>query len=138
MDSKYVLGIQEIDTQHEDISALVETLQGVIARRDQRHLIAPTLRRLNQLLVTHFEYEESLMQMVSYFGLPQHRKMHQGVLRLFNDYFAQPSPSADYESLGKLLGEKVLGHVMEHDIAMTEMVRDYLATFRSGGPGSAP
>jgi hemerythrin-like metal-binding protein len=133
MDSKYVLGVPEIDAQHEEISALVSALQEVIGRKDRRHLIHPTLRRLNHLLVTHFEYEESLMQMVGYSELAQHRKMHRGVLRLFDDYFAHPPAPGDYEYLGKLITDKVLGHVMEHDSQMTGMVKDYLATFRKTG-----
>ena len=130
MDAKYRLGIPEIDAQHEEINDLVTALQEVIATKDQRHLIHPTLNRLNHLLVAHFECEEALMRMVDYAELPLHKKMHKGVLKLFDDYFAHPPAPGDYEYLGKLITDKVLGHVMEHDTQMTGMIRDYLATLR--------
>lgn len=126
MDSKYKLGIPEIDSQHVDISAMVAALNDVIAANDQRHLIEPTLKRLQQLLAHHFDYEESFMAMVNYDGLPQHKKNHQGVLKLFDDYLNRP-PADDYAQLGKMMSEKVLGHVMGHDAHMTEAVRLYLS-----------
>lgn len=130
MDSDFILGIPEIDTQHEEISQLVAALQEAITQKDRRQLIHPTLLRLNHLLVNHFQYEESLMEMVGYGDLAQHRKMHKGVLRLFDDYFAHPPEPGDYGYLGRVITDKVLGHVMQHDGQMTAMVRDYLATLR--------
>ncbi len=65
MDSKYLIGIPEIDAQHKEISELVIALQEVIADGHRRQLIHPTLKRLHHLLVTHFDYEESFMAMVN-------------------------------------------------------------------------
>lgn len=127
MDSKYELGIPEIDSQHVDISAMVAALTEVIAAKNRNHLIQPTLKRLRQLLANHFDYEESFMAMVNYDGLQQHRKNHQGVLKLFDDYFSHPPAEDDYAQLGKMMSEKVLGHVMGHDAHMTEAVRLYLS-----------
>lgn len=125
------LGIAELDAQHEEIADLLDALREVIADETRQYLVRPTLRRLGQLLATHFEYEELLMQMVSYAHLPQHRKMHRGILNLFDDYLAHPAAPGDREHAGTAIGDKVLGHVMEHDARMTGMVRDYLKTFRS-------
>jgi len=126
MDSKYISDIPEIDAQHEELSGLVNSLRELTSRKDQRHLIHPALKRLHQLLVTHFVYEEALMGMVNYADLPQHTKMHKGMLNLFENYFDHPPIPGDQEHLGKLITDKVLGHVMEHDFEMTESVRHYL------------
>ena len=75
------------------------------------------------MLVTHFEYEEALMGMVQYADLPQHAKMHKGVLKLFENHLDNPPTPSDHEHLVKLLTDKVLGHVMEHDQKMTELVK---------------
>lgn len=131
MDSNHTVGIPEVDAQHEEIRALVGSLRDMIAAEDRRHLVHPTLKRLNQLLATHFQYEESLMQMVSYPDLPQHRKIHERILQLFEDYFAHPPAADDHDRLGRLIGDKVLGHLIDHDAHMTDMVREYLKTFRS-------
>ncbi len=127
MDEKYLLGIPEIDAQHEEISHLVSSLQGVITQKGQRHLVHQALKRLHQILVTHFTFEEAFMGMVSYDDLPQHKKMHKGVLNVFENYFDHPPEPADYEILGKMISDKVLGHVMEHDLKMTEAVKLYLS-----------
>ena len=132
MDPKYRVGIPEIDAQHEEIDKLIASLQQVIAKPDQRYLVHATLKRLNHLLTTHFGYEESLMQMVNYAELAHHKKMHKGILTLFDNYFNQPPAPGDYENLAKLVSAKVLAHVVEHDVQMTGMVRDYLATFAAG------
>ena len=127
MDQKHISGIPEIDDQHEQLTRLVDSLREALSQKDQRHLVHPALKRLYQLLVTHFEYEEALMAMVSYADLPQHAKTHKGVLKLFENYFDHPPAPGDHEHLGKLLTDKVIGHVMDHDITLTESVKQNLS-----------
>lgn len=127
MDEKYILGIPEIDAQHEEISALVDSLKATIERKGQRHLVHQTVKRLHQTLVTHFAFEDAAMESVGYADFEQHKKMHQGVLRLFETYYDHLPETSDYEHLGRTITDKVLGHVMEHDTKMTESVRAYLS-----------
>ncbi|MBI5920948.1 MAG: hemerythrin family protein [Betaproteobacteria bacterium] len=128
MDAKYILGIPEIDAQHEELHELVNSLREVITRKDQRHLVHQALKRLHQLLVTHFAYEEAFMKMIGYADLPQHKKTHKGVLNIFENYFDHPPEPGDYEILGKMITDKVLGHVMEHDVKMTEVAKAHMKT----------
>jgi hemerythrin-like metal-binding protein len=131
MDPKYIIGIPEIDAQHKEISELVQALQEAIADSHQRHLIHPTLKKLHHLLLTHFQYEESFLAMVNSEELAQHKKNHKGVLKLFDDYFVRPPEPGDYEHFGKVVGDKVLGHVMEHDAGMANSVRAYLGNYKT-------
>jgi len=131
MDAKYLLGIPEIDAQHEELHDLVNSLREVITRKDQRHLVHQALKRLHQLLVTHFAFEDAFMKMIGYADLSQHKKMHKGVLNLFENYFDHPPEPGDYEILGKMITDKVLGHVMEHDLKMTEVAKAHLKTSSS-------
>ncbi len=126
MDPTLNSGIPEIDAQHEGLHKLVDSLREVISIREKRHLIHPSVKRLHQMLVTHFEYEEALMGMVRYADLPQHTKMHKGVLKLFENYLDNPPAPDDHEHLVKLLTDKVLGHVMEHDQMLTDSVKEHL------------
>lgn len=128
MDQKYLIGIPEIDAQHEEISGLIELLQEEASKKDQRRLIHQTLKRLYQLLTTHFEYEESLMTMVGYQDLPQHKKMHDGVLHLFNRHFDDPPSLDDFNYRIKAISEKVFAHVMEHDAPLTASIKERLAS----------
>lgn len=125
----HAIGIPEVDAQHAEIRELVDSLQQLIAADDPQGLVTPTLKRLRQLLATHFEYEESLMRMVSYPELSQHIRMHGRALQLFDDYFAQPPAAAGDGA--RLIGDKVLGHVLDHDRHLIAMVREYMKTFRS-------
>lgn len=128
MDQKYILGIPEIDAQHEEISEFVDALREVIAQKDQWHLLHQALKRLYQTLANHFKFEEAFMGMVNYGDLSQHKKQHRSLLMLFEDYFDRPPAPDDIEYFGKLIGDKVLGHVMDHDLKMTDSVRQYLSS----------
>lgn len=127
MDEKYILGIPEIDAQHEDISGLVDALRELVTKKDQRHLLHQALKRLHQTLVSHFDYEEAMMGMVSYDDLPQHKRTHKSILKLFEDYFDHPPAPGDIEYFGKLISDKILGHIMAHDLKMTEAIRPFLS-----------
>ncbi len=52
--------------------------------------------------------------------------MHKGVLKLFENYLDNPPAPDDHEHLVKLLTDKVLGHVMEHDQMLTDSVKEHL------------
>ncbi|MFA7269082.1 MAG: hemerythrin family protein [Sterolibacterium sp.] len=133
MEQKYYIGVPEIDAQHEEINALVALLREAAPQKEQRRLIHQTLKRLHQLLRTHFEYEESLMAMVAYPDLPQHKKVHKGVLLLFERYFDDPPPQSDYEHYIGTIGAKVFAHVMEHDAPMTTSIKERLMPSRQQG-----
>lgn len=130
MEEKYYIGIPEIDAQHEEISDLVASLRAVLGNPERRRLVDQSLKRLYQLLMTHFEFEESMMSMVRHQDLPQHKKMHGGVLKLFTDYFAHPPEPETYAGFVSLLAEKVLGHIMDHDVPMTAQIKSYLPTLQ--------
>ncbi len=115
MDSKYISSVPEIDAQHENIAGLVSSLQDAIARKDRRHLVHQALKQLHQQLIAHFAFEDTLMVRVSHPDLLQHRKVHKRVLCLFDNYFEHPPDPIDYDHLGKLIAEKVHGHVVEDD-----------------------
>ena len=127
MDSKYILGIPEIDAQHEELHEFVAALQNVIADKDQRLHVHQALKRLYQTLVNHFDYEEAFMRMIYYPDLAQHKTMHKTVLKLFEDYLAHPVATSEYEQFGKVISDKVLGHIIEHDLKMTKMYQAKLA-----------
>lgn len=137
LDERFHLGVPEIDAQHKELTELVEKFKAAVAGKDQRHLIHPVLRRLYHLLSQHFAYEEKLMEMVSYADLPQHRKTHKGILKLLNDYFERPIEPGDFEHFGKLIGDRVLAHVMEHDVKMTATIREQLPSLPSAAEAAA-
>jgi hemerythrin len=127
MDKLFEVGVPEIDAQHHDLEHLVDELRKVLGDAEKQELVRPALKRLSQMLINHFDYEESLMQMVAYPDLVHHKRMHNGVLKLFRDTLENPPGPDDCEHLSKLIGDKVLGHIMEHDIPLAASIRKYLA-----------
>jgi hemerythrin len=126
----YYLGIPEIDVQHDEIRRIVAALQNVIASKSQQYLIGPAMKRLNQLLVSHFAAEEALMEMIGYSDLPKHKKMHSSLLQLIDDYLHRPQSPPAHDGAGKAISDEVLAHVMEHDSKLIDMVQRYLGAFQ--------
>jgi hemerythrin-like metal-binding protein len=120
----YVLGILEMDAQHEAIAKVVETLQEVASNASQRMQIHPTLIRLNELLSAHFSAEEAFMAMISYSDIDQHKKNHRALLKLFAHYFDHPPAPAEHEYLCKHIGDSILGHVKNEDAKLTEFFQE--------------
>ncbi len=135
MDARYCVGIPDIDDQHEQISRLIESLQEVAARENRQYLFRPAMKRLQELLNSHFTCEEALMGMVGFAGLPQHRRLHAEILRTFAQYLDETPTPDHYGELGRGIADKVLGHVMSHDLQMIDMVKEYLNRFRNPPPG---
>lgn len=130
MDDQYTLGIAKIDAQHDAISKAVDEIRKSISQKEEQHRVQQALKRLQQTLVTHFNHEEALMEMINYAELSQHKRTHKGVLALFKEYFDHPLAPSDYEYYGQQLIDKVLEHVMVHDLWMTDSVRHHLRAKR--------
>lgn len=126
LEEKYLLGIPEIDAQHKELADLVAKFKEAVTAKDQRHLIPAVLRRIHHHLSQHFLYEEKLMEMVTYADLSQHRKTHKTLLKLMSDHFDHPIAPADYDYFCKLIGDKILGHVFEHDAKMIATIKEKL------------
>ncbi len=108
------------------LADLAAKFSEVVASRNQRHLIHPVLHRLHHFLSQHFTREEALMEMMAYADLPRHRKTHKGILNLLADCVDNPIAPGDYEYFGRLIRDKILDQVTEHDVKMIEAIREKL------------
>jgi len=80
--SSLVVGVQEIDEQHQELFRRAERL--ILAlRAGDRSEVEPFIRYLTDYAVSHFEAEERCMEREGYPGLAAHRAAHQ----LFRDDF---------------------------------------------------
>lgn len=80
MDNRYHLGIHELDTQHEEIDAVIKSLSGAAGEGMAWTEIHSILVRLGELLRFHFSVEESVMQIVSYPFILEHQSAHRNIL----------------------------------------------------------
>lgn len=77
MDSKYTLGIAELDSQHTEIETLFIALQAALDDKEAWHAL---LESLCEKLRFHFYAEESIMQIFAYPETQEHKNSHLKIL----------------------------------------------------------
>lgn len=130
MDAKYLLGIQEIDVQHSGIFAAMESLQKLDRESVPLQPVAPALKKLRELLVEHFDYEESFMGSIDCPDLQEHKQKHAELRRLLEDCVSTSSPTAIDGSLSRELGGRISDHLLEYDVKMGKAVENLVAQLR--------
>ena len=114
MDSKYIIGISEIDAQHDEIEAIFSALQMAMDNQDQWKKLPEILDRLHEQLRFHFTFEESVMQISAYPEAQEHRAVHQMILKsvegLKNSYFSGKSDQISRELPVNVFHDQILNH----------------------------
>ncbi len=96
MDSKYILGIEELDSQHEGIESLCIALQEAIEDKDRW---CNLLEQLCEKLRFHFYAEESIMAVFAYPESQEHKRSHLEVMKLVESYKDTALTDADIKTL---------------------------------------
>jgi hemerythrin len=81
VDSKYKLGISELDSQHEEIETHLIALQQALLSNDRRENLPLLLENLYEKLKFHFYAEESIMQVFAYPEFQEHKASHLRILQ---------------------------------------------------------
>jgi len=81
MGLEYVIGIEEIDKQHEELLDRMDLLRDYMRRGQSRDAIRDTLKFLEAYVVEHFATEVKYMQRYSYPGLLQHKAEHESFIK---------------------------------------------------------
>jgi hypothetical protein len=76
MDPKYLTGIEEIDDQHREIEETALAVIEAAATKDKWHIVHYILVRLYELLRFHFAVEESVMSIVGFPEVGEHKQVH--------------------------------------------------------------
>jgi hemerythrin len=80
-DPTLALGIPDLDRQHKEFFARVDSLVHAIRSGFSRDEVGRTLAFLGSYASTHFAAEEALMRAVGFPGLAEHRSEHAGFVR---------------------------------------------------------
>lgn len=120
MDSKYVLGIDELDSQHEGIERVCVALRDSVADEARWRSL---LDELYDKMRFHFYAEESVMAIFSYPETQDHRRSHLEILRQIDGYRNRTLSAADIEALRdrpmQLLQEQILSQDMRFAAYLT-------------------
>jgi hemerythrin-like metal-binding protein len=130
MDAKYLLGIQEIDVQHSSIFSAIEPLKRAASGNGSPQPLAPALMRLRELLVDHFDYEESFMGSISCPDLQEHKQRHAEIRELLEHCVSAIEGTTTDGSMGRVLGERISSHLLEYDVKMGTTVEQLVAQLR--------
>jgi hemerythrin len=74
--SKYSVGVEELDNQHRAFIKALNELHAASMRGEARKVAGPLLRQVVSLAEEHFETEEKLMESIGFPGLAAHRATH--------------------------------------------------------------
>jgi hemerythrin len=125
-------GDPEIDEQHRELFARIDSLLAATHDRRARAEVGRLLTYLGDYVVSHFEAEERIMAESGYPELAPHRAEHQRFVaeyaRLFQDYRADgPGPTFVIK-----FGNRVTSWLCEHICRTDRQLADYLNTSRDG------
>ena len=126
-------GIDVIDQQHHRIVALINQLAEATTRDDQ----AAVLEELVDYTLSHFAFEEELMEESGYTFGPAHKRVHEMFVRRVSEYRMRFDAGEDITGeLKGMLARWLFNHIRGDDKSYARHVRHYLDTYkrpRQGG-----
>ena len=120
MDSKYALGISELDSQHAEIETLFDALQEALDDKKAWHAL---LGSLCEKLRFHFYAEESIMRIFAYPEAQEHTRKHLEILKSVESYKDKPLTKADIRKLKVQPMQLFLNQILSQDMAFAEFIK---------------
>lgn len=121
MDARYILGIDELDHQHEEIEAAFQALRNVTRDKEQWH---EAHARLCELLRLHFHAEESIMQIFAYPETYEHTRSHSTIVQTTEGYSAPNLSDADVERFTELGTQLFLDQILAQDMRFAAFIKN--------------
>jgi len=130
-------GIREIDRQHQRIIEYLNQLDDLRKAGQARKNISLVLEETIDYTVSHFVFEEGLMEKAGYHFTDLHRMVHDVFIRKLKALKAQFDAGEDIvEELRGLLSRWLFNHIRSEDKNYVEAVRVYLKSCNHQRQGS--
>lgn len=123
-DSAFATGIEPIDQQHRRIVGFINDLESA---RDEQG-VGELLGELNDYALSHFSFEEALMEQAGFAEAAEHAQAHtafEEAIEAFQERHARGEPIAD--ELRSMLQGWLYEHIAEDDASYVPLVRRRLA-----------
>lgn len=114
-----MLGISELDSQHEEIETVFIALQAAIDDKDRWHTL---LENLCEKLRFHFYAEESIMRVFAYPEYQEHRKSHLEILKTVEGYRNRDLTDADIATLRDHPLQLFLEQILTQDLRFAAFI----------------
>ena len=120
-------GIKIIDEQHMRIVEYINILEDV-KENDDRERVAEVLDELVHYTVSHFSFEESLLEKAEYGFTDPHKKVHTLFINKVNEFNERFKAGEDVANeISSMLQRWLVGHIKKED-------QDYVATVKKQMP----
>ena len=128
-------GIDVIDEQHHRIVHLINQLHHA-NENGSRAEVGEVLEELVDYTLSHFAFEEELMEEAGYALGPAHKRVHEMFTRRVGEYKLRFEAGDDVAGeLKSMLARWLFNHIRGDDKAYAKHVRHYLDTYKRGGMG---
>ena len=130
---EYSVQIPEIDTEHHILLDYVTRIENAIANGEEWSNVCSEIERLASFAITHFTFEETLMQIQGYGNTNAHVKDHQkflAALKSIEEKVHVDTRSTDVpEFLHTLLEEHILSDDKSYASSLSNKDKDLLRKY---------
>jgi len=120
VDSKYALGIAELDSQHSEIETLFIALQESLDDKKAWHAL---LESLCEKLRFHFYAEESIMRIFAYPETQEHTRKHLEILKSVESYREKRLTKADIQKLKDQPMQLFFDQILSQDMRFAAFIK---------------
>jgi hemerythrin len=116
-------GIEAIDKQHRMIVEYINQLDDAKSGGGKPQLVAKVIKNLVGYTISHFKYEERLLEQAQYPFLKAHRNVHEIFIKRLNDYQERFKLGEDIaEELHMMMFNWLFGHIRHDDMDYVSIV----------------
>lgn len=120
VDTKYLLGIEELDLQHEGIERICIALDEVV---DDKDCWLDLLEKLRERLRFHFYAEESIMSIFAYPEAQEHKRSHLEIIRLLDSYKDTRLTDVDIQKLRNQPMRVFMEQILAQDMRFAAFIK---------------
>ena len=115
--SKYELGIESIDSDHQKLVSIIDELIGALAEGKGKVITEPLLKKLEDYTISHFRREEFLLKSANYVDLESHVRQHQLFIEKIKEFQQKHKSGTEGVAIEmmKFLKEWLVNHIMVID-----------------------
>lgn len=131
MDKKYLLGIEELDSQHITVFSMLGELQAACAENAAPDMLGPLAKKLADYLMAHFDHEESFMGAINLPNRAEHKQQHLELVALLGELVAKCAQTPRDGTLEQTLLETLSKHLLRYDAEIGDAVEQLIGRLRS-------
>lgn len=130
MDNKFLLGIEELDSQHIAVFSMLGELQTACANNAGPETLRPLVKKLGDNLLAHFDHEESFMGAIKLPSRTEHHQQHLALKALLGELVARSDQASTDCNLEHTLLESLSDHLLRYDAKIGEAVEQLIEHLR--------